>query len=517
MVARSLFAIAAATWWAAAVVVAQPRPGREPTLDEALPTTTTSGAARRTTTPTTTPGDDAAPLFSRAITVAVVANEFFDRSVTRMGGFGFSTRMISDVFRRHPAIGVDLVFVLAAAHDRVDGNGTAPGEVWVHGRPLINLRTTTTTTRVGSSSAPTKKKTAAALTTEWAQAYLEAKRVDLFLFIDYRKNYLDAHRMLPDVPIIIWARDPRTQRQRKLIKRITVPGAPPPTTTTLPHTTTDTTAVASSSSPQQQQQHHVVKAQGTSAPDARHARRLIEHAPTKVAIGMTWGPALRDRTLEAYNVSSSSNATVDDLPNVIATCADDGERLEPKPRGTEAATPEVLFLARLDPYKRPWLLVALARAYPHVTFVVAGQSHFRGSGAFEPPAPDEVPNLVFLGHVASEAEKADRLARAWFIVNLSVHEGVAISFLEALHCRTPIVATVDPGGLVSSYGEFAGDWPGDGTAGLPAIKQAFDALLTSPDRRAELGVAGRKHVLETHNARRFFDKFASLAHAVGVR
>ena len=66
-----------------------------------------------------------------------------------------------------------------------------------------------------------------------------------------------------------------------------------------------------------------------------------------------------------------------------------------------------------------------------------------------------------MAHV-NETRKRELLTRAWFIVNLSVHEGLAISFLEALACETPIVALVDPGGLVSSYGRYAGSFPGDG-------------------------------------------------------
>ena len=114
-----------------------------------------------------------------------------------------------------------------------------------------------------------------------------------------------------------------------------------------------------------------------------------------------------------------------------------------------------------------------------------------------------------MAHV-NETRKRELLTRAWFIVNLSVHEGLAISFLEALACETPIVALVDPGGLVSSYGRYVGSFPGDGMEALPGLKRAFSELLSNQSLRRDLGVRGRRHVLTTHNEARFLDSFDRL-------
>ena len=86
---------------------------------------------------------------------------------------------------------------------------------------------------------------------------------------------------------------------------------------------------------------------------------------------MTWMPALENRLLEAYEIPTSVAAS---LPNVVRISP-----VEPKDTGV-SPTPLVVFLGRLDPYKRPWLLVELARAFPGVNFVVAGQAHFSGEG-----------------------------------------------------------------------------------------------------------------------------------------
>src|SRR4029079_3159984 len=55
------------------------------------------------------------------------------------------------------------------------------------------------------------------------------------------------------------------------------------------------------------------------------------------------------------------------LPNPI----DVARQPEPK-----APAPRVAFLARLDPYKLPWIFVELARAFPGVEFRMLGQAHF---------------------------------------------------------------------------------------------------------------------------------------------
>ena len=114
-----------------------------------------------------------------------------------------------------------------------------------------------------------------------------------------------------------------------------------------------------------------------------------------------------------------------------------------------------------------------------------------------------------MAHV-NETSKRELLTRAWFIINLSVHEGLAISFLEALACETPIVALVDPGGLVSSYGRYVGSFPGDGVEALPGLKRAVTELLSNQSLRRDLGMRGRRHVQTTHNEARFLDCFDRL-------
>ena len=216
-----------------------------------------------------------------------------------------------------------------------------------------------------------------------------------------------------------------------------------------------------------------------------------------LAVGATWMPALRERLEPAYHIPSSSAIQ---LPNII----DMGEFSAKDEH--ESPSPMVLFLGRCDPYKRPWLLVPLARKFPHVNFVVAGQSHFEGQGSYRLP---RLPNLKLVGHIHA-GKKRELLKKAWLLISLSVHEGVAISFLEALFCATPIVSLVNPGGLVSSYGLFAGPAPGDGLAALPKLEESISTLLSNRSLRYDLGKQGRAHVMATHNEQQFVQGFVTL-------
>ena len=253
--------------------------------------------------------------------------------------------------------------------------------------------------------------------------------------------------------------------------------------------------------------------QGRSAPVATGAGKLWRNfllppaVPSKgvnksggvkgLAVGATWLPALSERLEPAYHIPSSSAIQ---LPNII----DMGEFNAKEEH--ESPSPMVLFLGRCDPYKRPWLLVPIASKFPHVTFVVAGQSHFEGRGSYRLP---RLPNLRMVGHVHAR-KKRILLKKAWLLINLSVHEGVAISFLEALFCATPIVSLVDPGGLVSSYGLFAGPAQGDGLTGLPKLVESISTLLGNRSLRYDLGKQGRAHVMATHNEQKFVQGFVAL-------
>ncbi len=305
-------------------------------------------------------------------------------------------------------------------------------------------------------------------------ARLRAERPDLLLAIDWRPNYLRAVMALPRTPLAVWVRDPRTPADVRRLAALRDPAAPerPPA--------------------------------GLDAIDCTSLARVARFARLlrrRLAL-VTPEPSLAAKVEETYGLS----AEVHLLPNPIAL---------PAGPFVKSPRPTVVFLGRLDPYKRPWLLVSLARALPDVEFRAAGSAHFGGAGGWQPPA-ELPPNLRFLGHVDG-VEKQRLLAEAWALVNTSVHEGLAVSFLEALACETPLAGFVDTGGVVSRFGLCAGPEEGTGEAGLPRLVAALRRLLDDGALRARLGREGRGWVTATHGPERFLAGFDALCGLLRVR
>jgi glycosyltransferase involved in cell wall biosynthesis len=375
-----------------------------------------------------------------------VANEFFDLSLGRMGGFGWATRQLARYFGRHPQLGIDLVFF----------TGELPGsaerrEIVVHDTRLI------------------LKQPSALANLRLARS----ERVDALLLIDYRPNYRRLCWALPRTPMIVWVRDPRPPQDVAKVSSLRIPNA----NDVVPKGTVplDCTSLGT-----------IMRASGLLG-------RPIVFATPELQ--------LRRKFAGTFGVEIDE---VFLLPNPID--------LEPG-EVQKSGRPQVIFLARLDPYKRPWLFTELARRFPDVEFRIAGLAYHKGEGTW---TPHDLPsNVCFLGHIDGE-EKVQALSSAWILVNTSIHEGLAVSFLEALACETPLLACVDPGGIVSRFGLYAGRFDGTGLEALPALSAHMNRLLSDHRLRLQLGKAGRSWVQETHNWPNFLVSLRNLCAHVGV-
>jgi len=383
------------------------------------------------------------------VRAGIVANEFFDPSLGRMGGYGWAARKAATTFREHPEQHIMPVFLTAQlrafqgrAHPKTSG-----------GIPLLLLHNRRL------------KNTIRLLRT----------RVDVFLSIDYRTSYAPVFEAAPLTPIITWVRDPRPPPDVKKILTLRVPGQP-------------------NAAPQ-----------GIHTDDTRrlagHAwRRAFLHRRVVLANKM---PHMVAKDEPTYGLPASShvlpNPSLLDYASVSVQKAD---------------SPTVVFLGRLDPIKRPWLFVELARRLPRVTFLMMGQNHFDGTGAWTPASlPD---NLQLLGH-RSGREKFDVLSKAWLLVNTSIHEESPVSVLEALAYETPIVSYEDWGDLVERCGVVIGQREGTGEAGLDDLEAAVRDLLTNHEKRRAFGAEGRAYVAQTHTDDAFLQQFNQLLDCVGVR
>jgi glycosyltransferase involved in cell wall biosynthesis len=382
----------------------------------------------------------------KRIKLGIVANEFFDRDVGRMGGFGWAAARVARCFHEEPELGVDAVFLTGDL--KVADRGA---ERIVHGTRLLGI--------------------------EGASGYVKRvrrERLDLLLLIDYRPGYRTAIWARRRTPVILWARDPRPPEDVARVSTLKIPGAPG----TEPEDASpiDCTSFAG-----------VVRR-------AWWWRRQVLVATTT--------PYLRAKVPGTYGIEPEEIFT---LPNIIDL---------PSGPVRKGASPTVVFLGRLDPYKRPWIAVELARRFPAVTFLFLGQAHFRGAGAWTPA--DLPSNVKLLGHTDGPQKEA-ALAAAWVLLNTSIHEGLAVSFLEALAWETPILSCQDSERVASKFGVYVGRWDGTGLEGLPAFAGGLQRLLDNAALRERLGAEGRQWVAATHTRARFLEAFSNLCRRAGLQ
>jgi glycosyltransferase involved in cell wall biosynthesis len=302
-------------------------------------------------------------------------------------------------------------------------------------------------------------------------AWLEG--IDLLLTMDYRPQYRSVFRALPRTPILIWVRDPRTPQDVEKVLTLRIPGA------------------------------EGVRPMGIKPFDCTSLREVVRASRwlRRRVTFATPAPYHADKVLGTYGVRVSE---INFLPNIIDIDL---------PEVTKCERPRVIFLGRLDPIKRPWLFVELARRFPDVEFLFLGKSHFHGEGSWEPKSLPE--NVRLMGHIDG-AEKYHLLSSAWVLVNTSIHESLAISYLEALACETPLLSCQDPGGLVSQFGIHVGRWDGTGLEGIPTFVEGLRRLLSDQELRTRLGQEGRRWVAETHSRSRFLAAFDELCERADI-
>ena len=298
----------------------------------------------------------------------------------------------------------------------------------------------------------------------WAKE-VRQEGIDVLLTIDYRPNYRAFFALLPRTPVVVWVRDPWDREDRKRIATLRVPDDNAQPQGVLPPNTQSISAVVTLS--------NWIK------------RRLVFAVTT---------PALIPKIRDTYRVDQPEVIV---LPNIIKPYTGSPDK---------SARPTVAFLARLDPVKRPWLMIELARRFPDVDFVVMGQSHFQGAGSWQ--LTDIPTNIKMIGH-ADEHSKLQHLASAWLLLNTSIHEGLSVSFLEALACETPIISSVNTENVVSRFGRYVGEWSGTGMDGLTAFEDALRDLLNHHEERKHLGRSGREWVEQTHSQTTFMQAFTS--------
>jgi len=160
--------------------------------------------------------------------------------------------------------------------------------------------------------------------------------------------------------------------------------------------------------------------------------------------------------------------------------------------------PVALFLGRLDPEKRFWKIGRIAKAFPHVHFVIAG----RPSDIYESWSYSivrkllKLPNVKYVGFVEGSA-KEELLSRSWILVLPSIYEGLPLAFLEALAHKCALLSSVNPDNLTSLFGYHAAK--DDFEAGLQ--------WLLVNDMWKELGERGYCYIQGLHSLDKVLNLF----------
>ena len=379
--------------------------------------------------------------------LAVVANEFFDPALGRLGGFGSAARQVARLFEEDPGLGVDVIFLTGEVSASPECEQIQVGRTRLILKQQHRMR--------------------------FARR-LRSERIDLLLTVDYRPSYRPVLWALSRTPVVVWVRDPRTPEDVASINTLRIPSS------------------------------EDVEPQGIHPIDCTSLRKVanVSRWLRRTLLFSVAHHHLADKIPATYGARPQHVAV---LPNILEPPREDVRKAE---------RPRVVFLGRLDPIKRPWVFVELARRFPEVEFILLGKMHFQGTGAWE---PGRLPrNVRMLGHVDG-AEKLELLSSAWLLVNTSIHESLAISFLEALLCETPILSCQDPGGIVSRFGVYVGRWDGSGLGGIPRFAEGLQRLIFDEAMRVRLGKGGRAWVEETHYRSQFLESFDDLCARAGIR
>ena len=191
---------------------------------------------------------------------------------------------------------------------------------------------------------------------------------------------------------------------------------------------------------------------GASDMDFQRGKQQIRYARDRWLYD--WGLARVDHVvvqnaaqLEACRAQYGLDATL------IRSCymAPEGSAAGSRPGRGDA----VLWVGTVHDYKRPEMLLEIARRLPHRRFVMIGGSAAPGgllrSGYYETirDAAARLPNVEFSGFLPlADVEK--HFDRGRVLVNTSVYEGMPNTFLQAWARGIPTLATVDVGARVQN-------------------------------------------------------------------
>jgi glycosyltransferase involved in cell wall biosynthesis len=294
---------------------------------------------------------------------------------------------------------------------------------------------------------------------------LQRRMLDLLVTIEYYRAYERFLKVLPMTPIVVWIHDPRPEGDWEKIATMSLD-------------------VDGSKSGAKTEIARVQESIGELLDRSRAMGRRVVFAHQAAC--------LKVKAKILYRLPSMESVF---LPNPVEVAEE---------TAAKTTEPTICMLGRLDPIKRPWIFFELAKRFPAVRFLVAGQTHFP---EVMNPIIDRyrgIRNLEFLGMIGGQ-EKNALLQGCWGLVNTSIHEALPVSFLESLAAGTPIVSCQNPDGITERFGWYTGEIRADGVGEdtIQRFEAAISDLLSDRDAVLRKGAQGRHLVGQTYSYREF--------------
>ncbi len=291
----------------------------------------------------------------------------------------------------------------------------------------------------------------------WARLFLRRKNYDIYLSIELTDDYVLRHEPNKNKKLILWIQDPRPWYEWREIQTMKL--LPEPCY--------------------------------YNQPLYDYVHKLYERNRVKF---ISQGICLNDKAKDLYRLPEDID--IQYRPNPI----DIEKSFNPAKYKKQN---KIIFLGRVEDVKRGWIFCEIAQRMPEYEFFVLGKTNFLKQGTERVLGKyKSIPNLHFTGHVDGD-EKVQYLKDAKILVNTSIHEGVPVSFLEALSYGTVLVSNRNPDNLTSNFGIWVGNVYGDGFDQIDLYVDAIRELMTNDKKREKLAVAGRKFIEQNHNVDNF--------------
>ena len=211
----------------------------------------------------------------------------------------------------------------------------------------------------------------------------------------------------------------------------------------------------------------------------------------------------RDRHLYRYGLKRAGLISVQsevqqqllsdnyDLPSVVVDMAAE----IPASVSDEARDIDVLWVNNLRQFKRPEIVLDIARAMPDTSFfMIGGQMQTDRDLYFQMQAEaQKIENLNFVGPVPY-SDVNSYFLRAKVLLNTSDSEGFPNSFLQAWVRGAPVVSYFDPDGVIEGHG--LGASPDTQDDFVPALS----AFLENEAHRQEVGARARQFVIDSYSS-----------------